>query len=207
MITSLEMRLTLLLLSCALVHLAGCKSLSNLASRECPPDSMKWQSFKELSGTYSDKSDTMLGINYHGPGSGRKEPYQRSILDHLFMNVPEEAYRTLSGTTIPDEERWVEMKFISEKRLIVSAYQNDRFIFARVVRGKLRNGYFYLRPRNFIIPFVPLFLGYYFEKARIGKCGQRLVIDYRLRDWGFALVAGGTDKVHTSSVYGKKAFK
>lgn len=198
------MRLPIFLLSCVLISLTGCKSLSNLALTNCSPDSMKLQSVKELNGVYANKSDTMRGSYYHAPYTGKKDPYQISILEHLFINIPEEADRIIYGISTPDEQVYVDIKFISEKRFIMTAFQDDRFIFERVVRGKYRNGYFYLRPKKFVIPFIPLVFGYYFKKARIGKCGQRLVIDYRLNYWGFALAAGGSNKARTTSLYSQK---
>lgn len=199
------MRLAIFPLLFVLISLAGCKSFSNLAATNCPADSMKLQSFKDLNGVYSNVSDTLHGTYRRAPYTGQQGPNTISILDHLYINVPEEAYRTNSGISIPKEELYVDMKFISEKRLIVAAYQNDRFIFSKVIKGKYRNGYFYLRPKNFVIPFVPLAFGYYFKKVRIGQCGQRLVMDYRLNNWGFFLVAGSSDKISTTSLYSKKA--
>lgn len=99
----------------------------------------------------------------------------------------------------------MEIKFISVKKGVVNVLQNDTVLFTKNIRGKIRNGYFYVRPKIFIIPFFPILYWHNFERVRIGKIGDDIVIDHTLRSWGFALFAGGSDNGQSTSIY--KAIK
>ena len=84
-------------------------------------------------------------------------------------------------------------------------YHNDKFVFSKNIRGKFRNGYFYRRPKVYVMPLIPLLFGYNFERTRIGiTTNEDLIIDYTINMWGFALVAGSAEKGATSSIYKKK---
>ena len=138
------------------------------------------------------------------PGNGFDELEQQMILNQLFLNIPESYYRDTEGNMIDPNEKYVKIEFLSSKKATVSFYHNERFVFSKNINGRFKNGYFYLRPKIFVIPIVPLVFGYNFERTRIGKSGSNLLIDYSVNRWGFALVAGSSDKGYTSSVYRKK---
>ena len=93
------------------------------------------------------------------------------------------------------------MKFLSHKRATVTAYQNGAVLFSKSIRGRFKNGYFYAKPKMFIIPFFPIFYAHNFKRVRIGKIGSDLVIDHTLKSWGFALMAGGSDRGRSTSIY------
>jgi hypothetical protein len=176
---------------------------SNLVSKDCPPDSLKVVSFKELNGVYSDGYEIIAGRVFHGPYDGRKDEDRITLLTQL---VPlNEVYRKVNWAGISKKYRSVEVNIISDRRAIISAYDSGEFIFARPVRGKFRNGYFCLRPKFYILPFIPVLFGYYSKRTRIGKCGNDLVVDHRLKYWGFALVAGSSERTVISSTYKIKA--
>jgi hypothetical protein len=159
--------------------------------------------FQNLNGTYSNTSDTLVGaINSSNRASSEQ---QAVILGQLFQFYPETAWRDKNGNFINPKEKWIKIDFNSKKKASVSMYHNDKFVFSKNIRGKFKNGYFYIRPKIYVIPLFPVFFAYNFERARIGKTtNDDLIIDYTVNRLGFALVAGGSDNGATSSIYKKK---
>jgi len=186
------MRLLTLIL---LLISVGCRPLKNLSPTTYSIEPIPENELTKLDGRYSDLQDTVFGKIEHFPARGMDENNRR-LLDRLFNFYPNKAYE--KGTT-------VEIKFTSNKNATVNAYQNGTILFTKNVHGKVKKGYFYVRPKIFIIPFFPVFYWHNFEKVRIGKIGNDIIVDHTLRSWGFALFAGGEDTGRSTSIY--KALK
>ncbi len=185
----------------AILIFSSCTSLSKLGLDNYPNDKLTKTNYLDVNGIYSNSHDTISGKLKHEPYAGFDELEQQTILNQLFLTIPESYYRESSGEIIPPDEKWVKIEFKSDKKAIVSMYHNKNFVFSKEIRGKIKGGYFYLRPKWYIIPIVPIAFGYNFERARIGKSGTKLLIDYSVNMWGFALVAGSSDRGYCSSVY------
>lgn len=169
----------------------GCRPLKNLTPTTYQIEPIKKNEFAKLNGRYNDIQDTVFGKIEHNPGRGIDENNRR-LLDRLFIFYSDKAYD--KGTT-------VEINFISNKKATVNAYQNGTILFTKNIRGKFKKGYFYVRPKIFIIPFFPVFYWHNFERVRIGKIGNDIVVDHTLKSWGFALFAGGSDNGLSTSIY------
>lgn len=193
-------QLAYLFLVCMVV---GCTPLSRLSLGNHPADYLTKADYKKLNGVYSNRHHAISGNLKHGPYNGHDEFEGCSILSQLFWNIPGKAYQQYSLDTLQEDE-WVSMEFISSKRAIVSLHHNETFIFSKKIHGKFRKGYFYIRPKVFILPLIPLAFGYNFERARIGRSDRDLIMDYSVNRWGFVLVAGSSDRGHVSSAYKSK---
>ena len=102
-------------------------------------------------------------------------------------------------------EKWIKIEFNTQETATISMYHNDKFLFSKDIHGKFKNGYFYLQPKVYVIPFIPLIFGYNFQRTRIGKTtDEGLLIDYKVNRWGFALIAGSQESGNASSIYAKK---
>lgn len=165
--------------------------MKNLAQAEYPIEPIKREDFSRLDGTYNNRQEIVFGQIVHMPYRGMNEN-DRILLDRLFVNFPDKAY-----------EKDVELKieFTSCRKATVTAYQNGQIFLTKNIRGKFKKGYFYVRPKVFVIPFFPVFYWHNFERVRLGKVGDDLVVDHTLRSWGFALFAGGLDKGCSTSIY------
>lgn len=184
----------------------GCKSLSKVGNTNAQAiTTLTKDNFKQLNGIYSNRFDTLIGSINHFPGDGQSDEQRITVLFQLFQNYPETAWRDESGKMIDPKEKWIKIEFNSKKHATISLYQNDKFVFSKNIHGKFKNGYFYLRPKVYVIPLIPLVFGYNFERTRIGKTtDDDLVIDYTVNRWGFALVAGSADIGASSTIYKKK---
>lgn len=183
----------------------GCKPLSKVGNNTLVTPLTK-DDFQQLNGTFSDISDTIIGSVTHHPYDGWSDEQRITILNQLFYTIPEIAWRDENGKFINAHEKWIEIKFKSKKQAVVSMYHNDKFIFSKKIRGKFKNGYFYLRPKVYVIPIFPIVFGYHFERTRIGLTTNRnLIIDHTINMSGFAVLAGSSEKGATSSIYKRKS--
>ncbi len=183
----------------------SCKPLSEIGNKNFKPENITKTNFKKLNGIYANSFDSTIGKLKHSPYDGRNDYERITILDQLFYNYPEIAWRDSNGEFIDPKEKWIKLEFQSTKLATVSMYHNNNFVFSKKIRGKFKNGYFYIRAKNFVVPLIPLAFGYNFERARIGISADHLIIDYRVNRWGFALVAGSADKGYISSTFKKKS--
>jgi len=174
--------------------LSGCSSLTDLSQNNYDILQLNENNYENLNGLYKNYEDTVFGKIIHSPSRGMDET-KRKLLDRLFVSIPNEAY---------NKNIIVEFKFISKKEAIINAYQKDSLLFTKSINGKLKNGYFYVKPRVFIIPFFPIFYWHNFERVRISKSNNNLIVDHSLKMWGFALIAGGSDNGLTTSIYLKE---
>ena len=185
----------------------SCKSLSKAGGNNFQIVDLSKDNIKQLYGTYSNSFDTIVGTINHYPYDGLRDEERVTVLEQLFQiqNIPETAWRDENGKMINHKEKLIKIEFNSKKQATISMYHNDKFVFSKKIHGKFKNGYFYLRPKIYVIPLFPLVFGYNFERTRIGKTiDGNLIMDYTVNRWGFALVAGSADKGATSSVYKKK---
>lgn len=155
-------------------------------------DQVRKDNFYKLNGTYNNLQDTAFGQIVHLPYTGMKED-NRSLLNRLFLFFPDKgAY---------EKDIFVKIEFTSKKKAVVSAYQHGQIFFTKNIRGRFKNGYFYLRPKVFLIPFFPVLYAHNFERTRFGKVGNNLIVDHTIKMWGFALFAGGSDSGVSTSIY------
>lgn len=188
-----------------LTFVTSCKPLSEIGNKNTNIVTISKDEFNKLNGTYSNNFDTTFGKVTHSPYDGGSGDKRLTILNQLFNNYPESAWRNENGKMIDPKEKWIKIEFNSKKTATVSMYHNKRFVFSKSIHGKFKNGCFYLRPKIWVIPLVPLVFGYNFERARLGKTiNDDLIIDYRVNRWGFALVGGSADKGFASSIHGKE---
>jgi hypothetical protein len=198
------MKHSLYILTILTLASTSCKPLSEIGNKNVQAENVTKENFRKLNGTYANNFDSMTGKINHSPGDGLSSHERLTILSQLFKHLPETAWRDKNNKLIDPKEKWIRIEFQSKKLSTISMYHNDNFVFSKKIHGKFKNGYFYLRPKIFVIPFVPLAFGYNFERARIGISDGNLIIDYRINRWGFAILAGSSDKGYSSSVYKKK---
>lgn len=171
----------------------GCSSLRNLNEESILVEQLDKAHFTALNGIYRDIQDTVFGQASQYPRPV-KNPNERSLASRLFMN---------SKDWHDHEEKTIEITFTTHKKATVNLYQNDSLLFTKYIRGNFRNGYFYLRPKALMIPFFPVFYVHRFQSARIGKMGNKLIVDHSWAASGFALLDGGMSKGSNTAVYEK----
>lgn len=187
------------------IVLTGCKSLSKIANSNIEAQAITTDNYQKLNGTYSNSHDTIFGSIEYSTYYGINDYRRITILEQLFYNYPESAWRDENEQIINPNEKWIKIDFQSKKRAIISMYQNDKFLFSKIIHGKIKNGYFYLRPKSYVLPFVPLLFGYNFERARLGITGENnLIIDYSVNQWGVFFITGGYEKGSATSIFKRK---
>lgn len=169
----------------------GCSPLQNLSPADYSVDRISKKDYQVFNGTYNNRQDTVFGKIVHIPYRGIDEN-NLSLADRLYIFFPDQAYG--EGVTMKFE-------FISKNKAIVSAYQNGEAIFTKNLRGRIKKNYFYVRPRLFFVPFFPVVYVHDFERVRIGKIENDIIVDHTIKMWGFALFAGGSDSGLTTSIY------
>jgi len=189
-----------------LIIMTGCKPLYKIANNNIQTEVITNNDYEKLNGNFSNSYDTIFGGVEHTPGDGKNDYQRLTILYQLFgYNYPETAWRDENNQWINPNEKYIKIEFQSTKHATISMYHNDKFVFSKRIHGKFKNGYFYLRPKAYVLPFIPLIFGYNFERARLGKTMENnLVIDYTVNRWGFALVAGSADKGVATTIYKNK---
>lgn len=187
-----------------IIGVTGCRPLSKIENNNIQTEILSNNNFSELNGMYSNSSDTSFSNINHFPGDGLSDYQRLTILGQLFQNYPKTAWNDENNQMINPEEKWIKIEFKSKKEATISMYHNDLFVFSKRIHGKLKHGYFYLRPKIYAIPLIPLIFGYNFERARLGKTlDDNLVLDYTVNKWGFALVSGSASKGVAKSIYKK----
>ena len=82
----------------------------------------------------------------------------------------------------------VELNIIDERRLNVTIMKNDSIIKSKVLKGKIKNGYFEMKRRVFFIPTIYLNV-FRTTKFRIGLLeNNNLTTDYKQVSWGTGFV-------------------
>lgn len=172
--------------------LSSCQSLKNLSPTEFQIQEIEKNNFSTLNGQYKNVQDTVFGQIVHLPGRGLNEN-DKKLNDRLFLFVPKYGYNESSS---------VKLEFESNRKCTVIGLYNSQILFEKKLKGKFKSGYFYVRPKFYLIPFFPLYYVHRFKRIRIGKTiSNDLVIDHTEKMWGFALFAGGEDKGRVTSIY------
>jgi hypothetical protein len=91
----------------------------------------------------------------------------------------------------------VKIRFINPRKAEVDLYYGDSPQMQSVVRGRFKDGYFYLRQRYILIPFFPIMFYSSNEKHRIGLAKDSLFIDWAVYTIGVMLI--GADSHHEGS--------
>jgi len=82
----------------------------------------------------------------------------------------------------------VELKIVDEKHLNVTLLKNDSIVKSKTLKGKIKDGYFEMRQRKFIVPAVFLNI-FRTTKFRIGLLeNKNLTTDYKQIAWGTGFV-------------------
>ena len=82
----------------------------------------------------------------------------------------------------------VKIKVVNEKSLNITLMKNDSILKSKVVKGKLKNGYFEMKRRVFFIPTIYLNV-FRTTKFRLGLLdNQSITTDYKQITWGTGFV-------------------
>lgn len=150
--------------------------------------------FTDLNGSYFNGQKAVYGKLEHFPYPNEDDNIQ-SLVDALFIFYPEEGNHSVD----------VQLNFESKKLCLISVTKDNQELFSKKLRGRFKKGYFYLRPRFYLVPFFPVLYVHNFERTRIGLTVENhLVVDYSKKMWGFALIAGGSTNGRTTSLHNEK---
>ena len=186
------MRTRLIFLLIIAIYLQGCAVIKDVPSYKI--DSLNKKNYSKLNGLYSNiHSDTTV-ISY----SDHVLAYQPKTLwshTYSFNNDKEKGNA---------ETQAVKLEFKTRRKILLSLYEKDSLISNRVIRGRIKNDFFYRRPHFVLIPLIPIVVSYDTYRYRIGIINNGLVLDYKWNYWGFALLAGGWGKGQTSTTFKKQ---
>lgn len=146
--------------------------------------------FEKLSGKYQNIYDTIFGRIKHNPTNVSDKNI--ALTDRLFNFHP--------GKHL-DNNSIIEFQFVSSRRAKVNYYHNDSLMFSKKLRGRIMNGYFYGRPKFLLIPFMPIFYWHNFQRVRISKIGDDLIVDHTLNFLGFVIIAGSSQRGRSTTIY------
>ena len=54
----------------------------------------------------------------------------------------------------------VHIQVINKKRIDFQLFEGDKLVKQKIIKGRIKNGFFYKRPILIIYPFIPLVFGY-----------------------------------------------
>mgnify|MGYP001769586606 CR=1 FL=1 len=96
-------------------------------------------------------------------------------------------------------ETIVELEFINKNTAKVKLISKDgKVLKSKRIYGRIDDGYFYVRRKFLLVPFVPFVFGYINEKSRFCLADNFLYIESSWNIWGFAVVAGTDEKEQIS---------
>lgn len=175
--------------------LFSCKPLDKIGMRGYPINKLTNGDYAKLSGNYSNYPDTAVGkVVDH--------PYNRQTQYLSLFN------QFITTTQLGDkdyyERQTVNLHFTAPGKAKAQLFIRDTLIETKILRGKIKNNYFYSRPKLLALPLIPVLFGYDFKRYRIGFSGEYLIVDYSTKRWLFALLAGGARKGYFSSAYKKQ---
>jgi len=172
--------------------LVSCKSLTNLS----PSSDITYitkDNFAILSGKYSNRQDTCFGTIEHSPNRPNNEN-NIPLISRLFMFHEDFDYLG---------QQSISLEVISPRSLAVSMYQNDTLLMTKTIRGNIRNGYFNVHRKVFLIPIVPLFIWFHNEKVRLSIANNQLILDHNLNSCGLFFIVGGETKGRQTVLFNK----
>ena len=186
------MRTQFILLILSFATLISCQPLKKLSPQQYKIQEINKDNYSSLNGTYNNIQDTIFGQIVHMPGRGYSEN-DLKLIDRLFLIVPEYGYY---------DSLDVNFDFVSNRKCIISGLYQSELIFSKKLKGRVKDGYFYVRPKFYIIPLFPVAYVHRFKRVRIGKTTtNNLVIDHTERMGSFALFAGASEKGRVTSIY------
>lgn len=152
--------------------------------------------YTKLNGVYSNSyADTTI-ISYHNNSGVKYRP--KTLWSHTY------GFNNGSENGSPGTQT-VKLEFKTPRQIQLFLYEKDSLIRKRVIRGRIKDGFFYRKPHIILIPLIPIGVFFYDTyRYRIGMINNGLVIDYNWNYWGFAWLAGGTGKGQTSTIFEKK---
>ena len=154
-----------------------------------PKAKLRVDSAQKLDGIYVNLPDTFKITEFRGRSFSNQE-------NHYLWNI----FSTHTGKV--DHSKWADCKvqvdFLSDKKAQVSLMYQDSIGQSRIIRGRLKDGYFYKRPSFVIVPLFPLAFGYNTRRYRLGlDVNQNLIIEESWNIWAFAFIAGSDTKAQT----------
>jgi hypothetical protein len=173
----------------------GCKSLSEIKTTKIAEENLTELNYMELNGNYINYPEKFVGgiektpYNYH-PDNSAIDLYGYSFDPKNEKQINE------------NKNEYINLEFISKKRLKLKLYRNNEFIKEKIIKGKLKKGYFYSKSKIEFYPFFPIAFGYGIEKFRIGKNNELLILDYYVNQV-FAGMTGETSKGEFSGIFKK----
>lgn len=169
----------------------GCKPLKNLSSNTYTIDSLQKTDFSKLNGIYKNSQDTVFGKIIHKPENGMGEN-DLTLLERFFIILPDKGNH---------DDITVKIEFFSKNTAHVSTCENGQILDTKKLRGGFKNGYFYVRPKWYFIPFFPANFGYNFKRVRIGKIDDDIIVDQTVKIWGKAHMVTISDSGRITSIY------
>jgi hypothetical protein len=103
-----------------LTFVTSCKPLSEIGNKNTNIVTISKDEFNRLNGTYSNNFDTTFGKVTHFPYDGRSDDKRLTILNQLFKNYPESAWRNENGKMIDPKEKWIKIEFHSKKQQLLA---------------------------------------------------------------------------------------
>jgi hypothetical protein len=165
-----------------LLLFTSCQSLQKLSPDEFQNHEINNDNFSILNGTYRSRNEN-----------------DKTLSERLFLFSPK-------GDT--SKKSTIQFTFNTHRKCTVTMFNGTQTIHTKKLSGKIKNGYFYVRPKFLIIPFFPVWYEHQFKRVRITKTlDNYLVIDHTEKMWGFALVAGSKEKGRVTSLYKSSANK
>lgn len=174
-----------------LIFITGCQSFSEITIDADSYDVLNNKNYYSLNGTYSNtatQSNSSIEIAPHG-GS----------------EIEMRLYQIVSNSTYSNkfENKKVEIEFVNAKKGMVFLYENDTLVDKNVFRGKFKDGYFYSRRKGFVVPLIPLIFSYNFNRFRIKKSNNLIIVDYIVNKAAYGVFLGYSEKGSYSGLYEK----
>ncbi|RQO67419.1 hypothetical protein DBR43_23055 [Pedobacter sp. KBW06] len=128
----------------------GCGSFRKNSAQ--PLVHVETDNYESLNGRYTTRTDTSRqSKNFNLWPYLTREPMEETLL-----------MKDLS----------VDLKMISKRRLQITLYDGEARLSQKLIKGKLRKGYFKLRDKTKLNGIPPLFWTLFSEKTRIGKSAK-----------------------------------
>ena len=96
------------------------------------------------------------------------------------------------------------LKVISDKKIMAELYEGGKLINQKILKGKIKEGYFYGRPFFILIPFIPIVWGYDTHRFRIGLMDTTLIVDRKTNYWIMTLFGENYKKEQLSLTFDRK---
>ena len=173
----------------------NCKSSFNsIVNKEEITEKLTEKNYKTINGNYSNHPERFIGglkktpFNYH-PDITALDLFGWTFDPNRVKHIKE------------NKKEHVNLEFINKKRLRMKLYRSDSLISEKIIKGKLKRGYFYSRQKKGIYPFVPLIFGYDFGRFRIGIKKNNIIMDFYENTWVAGFMVGQSSKGNYSGIF------